>query len=123
MSLPQEHGNGEAKFGGKASRQLSVKLPRLQERNSTAQNLFSKIEMDQMEENELELESVVIESSVLDDDGVINNEKQPSAVSEEKSEKLVRFPLTRIKHLVKQDPDVNLCSQEALFIICKSTVC
>ena len=80
--------------------------------------------MDQMEENELELESVVIESSALDDDGVVNNEKQPSAnVSEEKSEKLVRFPLTRIKHLVKQDPDVNLCSQEALFTICKSTVC
>merc|ERR1712137_1017073 len=76
--------------------------------------------MDQMEENELELESVVIDSSALADDGTQVNENKPNA-GEEKVEKLVRFPLTRIKHLVKQDPDVNLCSHEALFIISKAT--
>lgn len=74
-----------------------------------------------MEENELELESVVIDSSALADDGTQVNENKPNA-GEEKVEKLVRFPLTRIKHLVKQDPDVNLCSHEALFIISKATV-
>ena len=39
-----------------------------------------------------------------------------------RTEKIVRFPLTRIKALVKMDPDVHLCSQEALFLITKATV-
>lgn len=39
-----------------------------------------------------------------------------------RTEKIVRFPLTRIKALVKMDPDVHLCSQEALFVITKATV-
>lgn len=71
--------------------------------------------MDQMEDNEIELESVVIDSNT---DPVANDKTN----NEEKAEKLVRFPITRIKHLVKMDPDVNLCSQDALFIITKATV-
>jgi len=71
--------------------------------------------MHQMEDNEIELESVIIDSNAE----LIANDK---ASIEEKSEKLVRFPITRIKHLVKMDPDVNLCSQDALFVITKATV-
>lgn len=41
---------------------------------------------------------------------------------EEKSEKLVKLPLSRIKSIIKMDPDVNLASQEAVFLITKSTV-
>ena len=73
--------------------------------------------MDQMEENEIELESVVIDSNV-EVVHITTNER----TTEEKAEKLVRFPITRIKHLVKMDPDVNLCSQDALFLITKATV-
>lgn len=40
---------------------------------------------------------------------------------EEKSEKLVKLPLSRIKSIIKMDPDVNLASQEAVFLITKST--
>jgi hypothetical protein len=72
-----------------------------------------------MEENEIEIESVIIEtntdSSTPISEGITNS-------CEEKAEKLVRFPLTRIKHLVKMDPDVNLCSNEALFLLTKATV-
>ena len=76
-----------------------------------------------MEENEIELESVdpipPFDSSI--EIGPDANEKTGN-INEEKSEKLVRFPITRIKHLVKMDPDVNLCSLDALFLITKATV-
>ena len=87
--------------------------------------------MDQMEDNEIELESVVIDSNaelvtdshtelaIDSNTELVGNDK---ANNEEKTEKLVRFPITRIKHLVKMDPDVNLCSHDALFLITKATV-
>lgn len=80
--------------------------------------------MDQMEENEIELETVVIDinaESTLEATEKTANTNTGSEDSN-KVEKLVRFPITRIKHLVKMDPDVNLCSQEALFLITKTTV-
>ena len=79
--------------------------------------------MDQMEENEIELETVVIDDTA-DEILPLSTEKIANTNIEEanKVEKIVRFPVTRIKHLVKMDPDVNLCSQEALFLITKTTV-
>nr|CAH0101666.1 unnamed protein product [Daphnia galeata] len=78
--------------------------------------------MDQMEENEIELETVVLDDTA---DEILppSTEKIATTNIEEanKVEKIVRFPVTRIKHLVKMDPDVNLCSQEALFLITKTT--
>lgn len=82
--------------------------------------------MDQMEENEIDLETVVIDNSAdsTDCNVVLTNlvSAAPSVEECNKVEKLVKFPITRIKHLVKMDPDVNLCSQEALFLITKTTV-
>lgn len=73
-----------------------------------------------MEENEIEIESVVVESTA--ESVPLMEVEKPHGITEEKTEKLVRFPLTRVKHLVKMDPDVHLCSQEALFLISKATV-
>ena len=80
--------------------------------------------MDQMEENEIELETVVVDSNPESDTLILESAEKTSTNVEEtnKVEKLVRLPLTRIKHIVKMDPDVNLCSQEALFLITKTTV-
>ena len=75
--------------------------------------------MDQMEENEIEIESVIIETNT---DSSIPITPLSNNGSEEKAEKLIRFPLTRVKHLVKMDPDVHLCSNEALFLLTKATV-
>lgn len=36
--------------------------------------------------------------------------------------RLSKLPLTRIKALMKTDPDVSLASQESVFIIAKATV-
>ena len=70
-----------------------------------------------MEENEIELESEILDANID-----LTRVVEISSNNEEKAEKLVKFPMTRVKHLVKMDPDVNLCSQEALFLITKATV-
>lgn len=36
--------------------------------------------------------------------------------------KLFKLPLARVKHIMKMDPDCNLISQDALFLVTKSTV-
>lgn len=41
---------------------------------------------------------------------------------EEKSEKILRLPFARVRHIMKIDPDVHHASQEAVFLITKSTV-
>ena len=40
----------------------------------------------------------------------------------EKNERVVKLPLTRIKHIMKMDPDVTLASQDAVVMITKATV-
>ena len=40
----------------------------------------------------------------------------------ERTERLLRFPLTRIKTIIKTDSDVTLASQDAVVLIAKATV-
>lgn len=64
------------------------------------------------------------------EDGVVdtevpseNAENTPPELQEsDKTERLVRLPLTRIKHIIKMDPDVNLASQDAVILIAKAAV-
>lgn len=49
------------------------------------------------------------------------NTEQDSANNAEKGEKLCRFPLSRVKTIMKLDPDVVLASQEAVFLVSKAT--
>lgn len=46
--------------------------------------------------------------------------EQESANNAEKGEKLCRFPLSRVKTIMKLDPDVMLASQEAVFLVSKA---
>lgn len=39
---------------------------------------------------------------------------------DEQKEKLTRFPLGRIRSLIKTDPEVNVVNQEAVFLISKA---
>uniref|UniRef100_A0A224YLC1 DNA polymerase epsilon subunit 4 n=1 Tax=Rhipicephalus zambeziensis TaxID=60191 RepID=A0A224YLC1_9ACAR len=49
------------------------------------------------------------------------NAEQDGANNAEKVEKLCRFPLSRVKNIMKLDPDVVLASQEAVFLVAKAT--
>ena len=44
---------------------------------------------------------------------------EPS-IEEPKQEKLTRFPMGRIKHIMKMDPDVRVVTPEATFLVSKS---
>jgi len=52
----------------------------------------------------------------------VESAQDESEQEEEKSEKILRLPFSRVKHIMKIDPDVHLASQEAVFLITKSTV-
>lgn len=41
---------------------------------------------------------------------------------EEPKEKLTKLPMGRVRLIMKRDPSVNMVTQEALFLITKSTV-
>nr|CAD7444591.1 unnamed protein product [Timema bartmani]CAD7456227.1 unnamed protein product [Timema tahoe] len=56
--------------------------------------------------------------NIIADDLEPINSHEPE---EEKSEKLLKLPLSRIKHIMKVDPEVSLASQEAVFLITKAT--
>ena len=49
------------------------------------------------------------------------NETQEHTESD-KIERVNRLPLTRIKHIIKMDPDVTLASQDAVIMIAKAAV-
>ena len=43
-------------------------------------------------------------------------------ISGEKPNRITKFPMTRIKTIMKTDPDVTLASQESVVLISKATV-
>ncbi|PNF40410.1 DNA polymerase epsilon subunit 4 [Cryptotermes secundus] len=51
----------------------------------------------------------------------VGSAQEETEHEEEKSERILRLPLARVKHIMKIDPDVHFASQEAVFLITKST--
>ena len=66
-------------------------------------------------------ESPVIEDVIETVEKVIENNVD-SSVQLEKTERLLKFPLTRIKTIMKTDTDVTLASLDAVVLIAKATV-
>ncbi|XP_016431023.1 DNA polymerase epsilon subunit 4 [Sinocyclocheilus rhinocerous] len=51
-----------------------------------------------------------------------NGQAGPTAAAQQQQQhRLAKLPLSRIKTLMKADPDVSLASQESVFIIAKAT--
>lgn len=67
-----------------------------------------------MEVEYVDMENDDQESNIKDD--------KASDQNEDRTEKLVRLPLARIRHIMKMDPEVHIASQEAVFLINKATV-
>ena len=58
------------------------------------------------------------ESGVTEKD--VNGSEAPVVAAEEKTEKLTKFPLGRVKHIMKMDPDLTMASQESVFLVSKA---
>ena len=69
-------------------------------------------------ENTDEIGKVDLKNSATSSDADIHEENEPE---EEKSEKLLRLPLSRVRSIVKVDPEVHIAGQEAIFLITKCT--
>lgn len=85
---------------------------------SESQELF---EPSQINEDEL------IDQLLNEEDETQNDEETPLNETQTETEKPVLqrntgFPLSRIKTLMKMDPDVGLLSSESVFIVAKATV-
>ncbi|XP_054720095.1 DNA polymerase epsilon subunit 4-like, partial [Uloborus diversus] len=76
--------------------------------------------------NRVDLQTNVVEETVEIDhteSNLLNDsleQNSPKKVVEE-SEKILQLPLTRIKKLMKLDPDVHVASNDAAFLIAKAT--
>lgn len=68
-------------------------------------------------------EEAAPEEAVDDVDHAEKPEKEVSKVSNKKvKSRICRLPLTRVKHIMKFDPDCSLISQEAVVLVAKATV-
>jgi hypothetical protein len=52
----------------------------------------------------------------------VEHAQEENENEEEKSEKILRLPFARVRHIMKMDVDVRHASHEAVFLITKSTV-
>ncbi|XP_068136223.1 DNA polymerase epsilon subunit 4 [Hyperolius riggenbachi] len=68
------------------------------------------------------VEEAAVTAQPLDTaEGEKGTEEASAAPAAASSHKLVKLPLSRVKALMKCDPDVALASLESVFIICKAT--
>jgi hypothetical protein len=67
-------------------------------------------------------DSLVVNSKDHSSGKDVEHAQEENEHEEEKSEKILRLPFARVRHIMKIDPDVHHASQEAVFLITKSTV-
>lgn len=99
--------------------------------NESAVNNFSKLYHNDSYINNDENEKFIDENSdtpetdeklvdYFNPDDLVNNTSNENI--EFKNEKLCQFPLSRIKSIVKTDPDVTVINAECVFLIAKASV-
>lgn len=76
------------------------------------QNLARKCGRD--ESGEVKMEENVMDS--METNTAIENDEDRTSV------KSTKFPQTRVRNMMKMDPDLHLASQESVFIVCKAAV-
>ncbi|XP_070563236.1 DNA polymerase epsilon subunit 4-like [Ptychodera flava] len=69
---------------------------------------------------EEEPREIEVEESTQENEGDGSSGTTANGTSE-KPVRLTSFPLTRVKHMMKMDPDVTLASQESVYLISKAT--
>lgn len=56
-----------------------------------------------------------------EEDAAEEKQQEEEEGEEEKVEKMYKFPLGRVKNIMKLDPDTNMASMDAVFLISKAT--
>ncbi|KAI4501116.1 hypothetical protein M0802_003919 [Mischocyttarus mexicanus] len=81
---------------------------------------MANTEVDDLTYEEESNESTI----VVDDENLQDFQEETDTIlqaDEEQREKLVQLPMGRVRNIIKMDPDVNFVTQEAVFLITKST--
>ena len=55
-------------------------------------------------------------------DEVEEGEQESFTQEEDRQNRLTQFPQTRVRNMMKQDPDLQLANKEAVYVITKATV-
>ena len=78
----------------------------------------------ELAQNDSMLEAQDTHSEEAPDPADESNEQDEEGIPspEESRERVTRLPLSRIKHMIRTDPDVQLASQDAVFLVAKATV-
>lgn len=63
-------------------------------------------------------EEVIAESQ---ENETIQEKGDTESTEQGNNDRLIKLPLTRVKHIMKSDPDVTLASQEAVVALAKAT--
>ena len=63
----------------------------------------------------------------MEDEKKDEHEVQSKAQQESSEERInvfksTKFPQTRVRNMMKMDPDLHLASQESVFVVCKAVV-
>ena len=61
---------------------------------------------------------------MVDEEAEVENVETNTSLSqeEERPSRLTRLPQTRIRHMMKLDPDLHLASQESVLLVTKAAV-
>lgn len=65
-----------------------------------------------------EQEDISQVEEAVDDDNADKSQTTDATTTD----RLIHLPLTRVKHIIKSDPDVSLASQEAVIMLSKACV-
>lgn len=88
-------------------------------------SLNENVNMEEYSEEMFDSENLITEDGNdvdIEDEIEKPTAEQTQSEQTEHEQKLTKLPLARIKNIMKMDPDLNLTSQEAVFLIAKATV-
>ncbi|KAJ8277390.1 hypothetical protein GJAV_G00074640 [Gymnothorax javanicus] len=95
-------------------------LRKLWTRSAAVPEMMAAVVSVPVASTESDQERCGVEEDARDNEAEEENGQQAGTVSTSQS-RLAKLPLSRIKALMKADPDVSLASQESVFIIAKAT--
>ncbi|XP_055606891.1 DNA polymerase epsilon subunit 4 [Uranotaenia lowii] len=93
----------------------------LETKLATVEKEAEPIEEEQEDDDQLLLEEAVLNEDDQEQDTPSAETDKPSTSRKEPAEpRLVQFPISRVKQIMRMDPNVNIVSAEALFLMTRA---